>query len=253
MTIIEAIQKTDELKPNGYTQSQKIEWLAKLDGMIKRGIIDTHEGGDEFMRGKISIVPLESIITLLASEAASDPTFDIDGDGEITVADALALLRVAARIAPATPEIIAKGDFDGDGKITVGDALNTLRIAAGLIPAPEPDANETDLSEMLARLKKSNLYSQEDKLYTFDGKELKETETVPFISYDDETPTDTELLAYAPFDEMYIFWLESKIDYANAEYAHYNNSVTHFNDIYTAFRNDYNRTHMPKGGSFKYF
>jgi hypothetical protein len=44
MTIIEAINGIDSLKPNTYTQDQKIEWLKRLDGQIKEQVIDTHEG-----------------------------------------------------------------------------------------------------------------------------------------------------------------------------------------------------------------
>ena len=47
MTILEAIQRIDVLKPNTYNQTEKIRWLSELDGMVKREIIDTHEGGDE--------------------------------------------------------------------------------------------------------------------------------------------------------------------------------------------------------------
>ena len=46
MTIIEAINRIDELKPNNYTYLEKIGWLSKLDGAIKKNIIDTHEDGD---------------------------------------------------------------------------------------------------------------------------------------------------------------------------------------------------------------
>jgi len=55
---------------------------------------------------------------------------DFDGDGEITVADALAALRIAARMAESSDEAIAIGDIDGDGEITVADALAILRVAA---------------------------------------------------------------------------------------------------------------------------
>ncbi|MBQ6552954.1 MAG: tyrosine-protein phosphatase [Clostridia bacterium] len=57
---------------------------------------------------------------------------DLDGDGEITVADALAALRIAAKLAEETPRAIAIGDADGDGHITVADALAILRVAAKL-------------------------------------------------------------------------------------------------------------------------
>ena len=62
---------------------------------------------------------------------------DMDGDGEITVADALKALRIAAKLVNPTPEDIAIGDVDGDGDITVADALKILRVAAQLIPASE--------------------------------------------------------------------------------------------------------------------
>ena len=46
MTIIEAINHIDSLKPNSYTQADKIIWLSNLDGIIKNEIIDTHEGSE---------------------------------------------------------------------------------------------------------------------------------------------------------------------------------------------------------------
>lgn len=49
MKIIEAINKVDELKPNGYSQNEKIAWLSELDGIVYRDVIETHEGEyDEF-------------------------------------------------------------------------------------------------------------------------------------------------------------------------------------------------------------
>jgi hypothetical protein len=47
MTIIEAINRLDLIKPNTYTQQEKVRWLSALDGVIKANIIDTHEGGDD--------------------------------------------------------------------------------------------------------------------------------------------------------------------------------------------------------------
>lgn len=46
MTIIEAINRIDSLKHNTYTQSDKVEWLSRLDAMVKKQIIDTHEGDE---------------------------------------------------------------------------------------------------------------------------------------------------------------------------------------------------------------
>lgn len=47
MTIIEAINRLDAIKHNTYTQSDKIRWLSNLDAMVKRQVIDTHEGAED--------------------------------------------------------------------------------------------------------------------------------------------------------------------------------------------------------------
>lgn len=122
MTIIEAIRKIDELKPNTYTQEEKVKWLSDLDTLIKRNVIDTHEG--------------------------------------------------------------------------------------------------------------SHLYF--------------------FTGYNADTPVDTKLLAHG-FDELYLLWLESEIDYHNGEFTRYNNVIIRYNDVFKTFENDYNRRHMPKGMHIRYF
>lgn len=123
MTILEAVHKVDIVKPNRYTQPEKIKWLSTLDGIIKSEIIDTHEGG----------------------------------------------------------------------------------------------------------------------------------ENVVFEGYFDDTDLDTPLLIPAPYDDIYVRWLEARIDYANGEYGRYNNSMIAYNDAYNLYANYYNRNHMPKGKSFKFF
>lgn len=51
MTIIEAINYIDNIKPNNYSQEDKIRWLSNLDWTVKAEIIDTHEGADEVTFG----------------------------------------------------------------------------------------------------------------------------------------------------------------------------------------------------------
>ena len=124
MTIIEAINKVDILKPNSYTHTEKVKWLSNLDWVIKAQIIDTHEGGDAI-------------------------------------------------------------EFNGY------------------------DVNNTD--------------------------------------------TEQELLVPAPYDDIYIKWLEAQIDYTNAEFGKYNNSITAYNTLYSAFERYYNRHHMPIQHKMKFF
>lgn len=47
MKIIEAITTIDSLKHNTYSTEDKIRWLSRLDSMVKRLIIDTHEGAED--------------------------------------------------------------------------------------------------------------------------------------------------------------------------------------------------------------
>lgn len=124
MTIMEALHRADALKPNVYTNAEKIKWLSILDGIIKKEIIDTHEGA-------------EAIV------------------------------------------------FDG--------------------------------------------YNEDDVELT------------------------RELLVGAPYDDIYVHWLEAQIDYTNGEFAKYQNSRAMYNAAYDAYKRDYNRTHMPKGKRFKFF
>ena len=123
MTILEAVHKIDTVKPNSYTQPEKVRWLSTLDGIIKSEIIDTHEGG----------------------------------------------------------------------------------------------------------------------------------EGIVFEGYYDDTDLDTILLVPAPYDDIYVRWLEARIDYANGEIKKYNNSLTAYNDAYDLYARFYNRKHMPKGNKFKFF
>jgi len=47
MTIMGATNRIDVLKPNVFSQSEKIRWLSVLDGIVKAEIIDTHEGAED--------------------------------------------------------------------------------------------------------------------------------------------------------------------------------------------------------------
>lgn len=109
---------------------------------------------------------------------------------------------------------------------------------------------------------KPNNYSQEDKikwLSTLDGiikKEIIDTHEgaseVVFNGYDTSS-LETELLVAAPYDDIYIKWLEAQIDYNNGEIGKYSNSMIMYNSAYSAFERHYNRKFMPLRRSFKYF
>ena len=108
-----------------------------------------------------------------------------------------------------------------------------------------------------------NTYTQQDKLEWLSRldsmvkKHIIDThegaEDVTFTGYDDSTDLNTELLVPAPYDEVYLRWMEAQIHYFNGEYEKYNNAIDMFNTANEGYKNYYNRTHMPKGKSLKYF
>lgn len=66
-----------------------------------------------------------------------------------------------------------------------------------------------------------------------------------FTPYTELSDPDTELLAKAPYDGLYRYYLESKVDMYNMELEKYNNSAELYNGAFSAYRNAYNRAHMP--------
>lgn len=120
--------------------------------------------------------------------------------------------------------------------------------------------------EAIGRVNKSkpNTYLQLDKILwlstaewnikrdiidTHEGANL-----VKFDGFNEDTPTDTELIAPAPYDELYIRFLEAQIDYANGEIGKYNNSMAMYNEAMHSFRNYYNKIHTPlQKNNMKFF
>ena len=83
-------------------------------------------------------------------------------------------------------------------------------------------------------------YVKTNIIDTHEGSEL-----VTFNGYNAQTDLQTELLVPAPFDSVYLKWLEAQIHYANGEYDKYNNAIVMYNAAYDAYAAYYNRTIMP--------
>ena len=77
----------------------------------------------------------------------------------------------------------------------------------------------------------------------------EELETPEFVPYSADRPTDA-LIAPFPYDEMYVVYLQAKIDEANGESARYNNTASTFNSMLSDFSKAYHRTHLPKNENF---
>ena len=90
------------------------------------------------------------------------------------------------------------------------------------------------LSELDGIVHREILLAHEKEVPTFDG-------------YAPETDLDgTELLIAWPYDGIYRWYLEMKIDDANGEMTKYNNSAAKYNMYYQAYQSAYNRAHLPR-------
>ena len=76
-----------------------------------------------------------------------------------------------------------------------------------------------------------------------DEEQEEETE---FAGYNIETDPSTELLAPFPYDEIYLYWLASKVDFQNLEMDKYNNDRVLFNNAWETLSDWWTRTHMPR-------
>lgn len=97
--------------------------------------------------------------------------------------------------------------------------------------------------------KKHNVYSFEDKLVWLSqveqmAKELAQRFAVPLET---ELEVDSMLAIPAPYDQLYLRWLEAQIDYTNQEYLQYNNAMAMFNTLWTEYANRFCRTHLCPG------
>lgn len=184
MTIIEAIQAVDSLKPNNYSELEKIQWLSELDGTIKAEIIDTHE-----------------------SAYSEDDIED------------------------AINEYIKGNVLKYEKEVNEYAEVNGVSIEEARAQIPFKEISYKEAREHIE----------------------KNCSELVFNGYNENTSLETELIVPAPYDRLYKSWLESRIDYANGEYAKYNNSVTVFNTDYLSYQRAYNRKHIPKGTKLKFF
>ena len=65
---------------------------------------------------------------------------------------------------------------------------------------------------------------------------------IPFTKVAEATE-DTELFVASPYDEMYLLYLCSMADFANAEYSRYNNDMAMLLSIYEDYERYFNNTY----------
>ena len=104
--------------------------------------------------------------------------------------------------------------------------------------------NEADKVEWLSRLDSAV------KLQIIDNHDG--ANDISFSGYDANTPDNTVLLVPAPFDEVYLRWMEAQIDYHNGEFDKFNNAIIMYNTAFDEYQKYYTRTHKPVQGGRRF-
>lgn len=124
--------------------------------------------------------------------------------------------------------------------MTIGEAIRRV---------DELQPNSFGRAEKIAWLRQLDMELWREVVLTHEGAPER-----PEPDYGEGTDDETELLVEGPYDCMYVHWLQSRIDYALAEYGRFNNSNAAFEADRTLWRMWYNRTHLPKQeGRGRYF
>lgn len=92
----------------------------------------------------LSVVLICSAATVL-SFAGNTKTGDLNGDGDVTSADARIALRISAQLETADDAVMKAADVNHDGKVTASDARLIMRVAAQLDKFPEEVMSDTEV------------------------------------------------------------------------------------------------------------
>ena len=102
-----------------------------------------------------------------------------------------------------------------------------------------------------------NQYSDEEKIrwlneieaqiYNDIIKTHKDADKIAFNGYTADTDINTQMIVPLEYSELYRFWLEKSVHYANGEIDRMNNAMTMFQNYYDNFYAAYNRAHRPIG------
>lgn len=77
-------------------------------------------------------------------------------------------------------------------------------------------------------------------------------EGVNFNGYNEQTDINTVMLVDSAYSELYRYWLEKSVHYANREIPSFNNAMSMYANYYEDYYCYYNRTHRPiSAGKFK--
>ena len=104
--------------------------------------------------------------------------------------------------------------------------------------------------------RQNNTFSRQEKigwLSQLDGLICKEVLGEDFSGYTTDTDPQTQLRIPEPWEEIYLHYMQAKIDYWNGELTRYANGAAMFNSLLAAYKNHHNRTSAPKTATWRFY
>ena len=141
-TALKNVGEVEGYPSRAWTRHGRLPWVdytvtpTKTAAEIALEVLEGRWGnGDERRRKLLAAGYDPDVVQALVNDliaAAQRVKGDVDGDGQVTAADARLALRAAVGLESLSEAQIAAGDIDGDGKLTAADAREILRQAVGL-------------------------------------------------------------------------------------------------------------------------
>ena len=117
---------TNRASSNSYEQVERVTKWA-LERSSGTGVLDSNR--DE----RTSALTVSADSTVTAVYTANGIMGDVDGDGRVTIADAVAIMRHALDLTHIPEQYLPFADVNGDGTVNLSDAVTVMRMAIGVM------------------------------------------------------------------------------------------------------------------------
>ena len=117
---------TNRASSNSYEQVERVTRWA-LERSSGTGVLDSNR--DE----RTSALTVSADSTVTAVYTANGIMGDVDGDGRVTIADAVAIMRHALDLTHIPEQYLPFADVNGDGTVNLSDAVTVMRMAIGVM------------------------------------------------------------------------------------------------------------------------
>ena len=152
------------------------------------------------MKMKKRIIAISLVLVMLLSlctvfvftASANAPLGDVNGDGKVTISDAIMIFRYLAGKTEFTDEEFRQADLNGDGDITIADAIVIFRYLAGKSDLP---VDEDDIA--IVDFKADTIDLLEKPLTVFEYSDNKTTVTLNSDVFE-ETPKIGDIIILPP-------------------------------------------------------